>query len=148
MLAMSATGGGTAVRSFRAALGVNHRVGFRFAPANGGGSTSMSRSEAGYDLFVRGIGLRCYHMVAISRRPGFLVSATPAALWQYLRKETTTPMDRRWLPAISAEMLNRGWIKRVNVAGSLASAVVAVDDAMMDECIVTLLSRGRVKIEG
>jgi hypothetical protein len=150
LLAFSASGGSTEVRAVRAALGVNHKVTFSFNKAVEGGRSStiqLSADEEGYDTTARSIGMRNYHLVAVCRRPGFMPAATPEALWDYLRKETTTPIDRRWLDAIANQLLKDDRLSRPFHEGEADAGLVSVDDDYMDKCVKDLLKRGLIRIE-
>lgn len=148
VLAFSAAGNSTEVRAVRAALNVNRKIEFTLAYRAGYGQTSVTlvNDEAGYDTQARGLGLRHYHLVAVARRPGFLPAATPQALWDYLRKETTTPIDRRWLDALSRRLLADGRMTRPASSGVADAAIVVVDDEYMDGVVKSLLSERIISI--
>ncbi len=150
VLAFSGVGSGTEVKAVRSALNVNRRVAMRFFQANAGylsRDTNLENDPDGYVTVAKTIGYRVYHLVAVCRRPGFLPVANEQALWNHLRKETTTPMCRSWLPALAEEMLIDKQMVRPAVAGPMNPALVLADDEYLDDLVVRLLRKGKVRIE-
>ena len=150
ILAFSASGNSTEIRAVRAALQANRKIEFRFVEFSKGAwptKVTLFNDSEGYTTTAKSIGMRQYHLVVVARRPGFLPAATPDALWNYLRKETTTPMDRRWLEALSARLAKDGRLTRPSTSGQMDPALVDVDDEYMDKTVKDLLRSGKIRIE-
>ena len=150
LLACSATGNSTEVRALRAAAVVGRKIEFRYRSypwSHWHRETYLSNDPDGYTTAARCVGYRHYHLVVVSRRPGFLPVATEDALWVYLKGSTTTPMQRSWLPEVSKRLLADKRLVRTSMAGEINSAVVTVDDEYLDGVVTKLLREGLVKIE-
>jgi len=150
ILAFSAAGNSTEIRAVRAALQVNRKIEFRFVESSNTvwpTKITLFNDSEGYTTTAKSIGMRQYHLVVVARRPGFLPAATPDALWNYLRKETTTPMDRRWLEALSVRLAKDGRLTRPNKSGTMDPGLVDVDDEYMDKTVKDLLRSCKIRIE-
>jgi hypothetical protein len=149
LLAFSGVGTGTEVRAVRAALGVNHDVEFEYRSHRRGRFLLYADAD-GYKTFARAIGLRQFHLIAVSARPGFLPSGDLESLWQFVQQATTTPLDRRWVEVIERRMKVEERFAPIDSEGDgfTPALLDGVDDAYMDELVSRMVRGGNLTIEG
>lgn len=144
LLALSAVGDATSTKSVRAALLANRPVSFRYGGGRRGQGT-YDKDGSGYRTFVRSVGYRTFHLVAIAKKETFLPSADDEALWQHLVKVTTTPILRGWVPELRCCMEQEKRIRKAYCVGGINAATVNIDDATLDDLVRRHIKAGRIK---
>jgi hypothetical protein len=67
--------------------------------------SSLTRQPGGYDVRIVRLGYDMWHLLALSREPGFMPCLTEPALNKALRSpQYTTPFLREWLPWLAQEL--------------------------------------------
>ncbi len=150
LLAFSGACGSTEARAIRAALGVNRDICFRFEEEPPAGQYSrqveVPRVEEGYDTWIRPLGFRQYHVVALSRADWFLIDRSPESIFARLSKTTTTPIDERWSCAIAAQLEARNLLAYPTALGPISPCVLHIDTTKLDEIVAELVKNGKVQV--
>jgi hypothetical protein len=109
---------------------------------------NFERGQYGYDVFTHNMGYNTFHMVAISKRPGFMTTLDDEAVWQQLCDgRFTTPVIREWATYIRDTMMGRKqWIVKAKGFGC-DCALMTANDENLDEIVQGGLRRGILKIE-
>lgn len=158
LMILSAAGGSTESKSVRATLTSGSGANWCYTAAGSRRTQNFSTARCGYEVHVRKIGERCYHLVAICKHPTLLRCVDDEALWQYLQVTVSTPMLREWVPAIREQLEADNRIERLQNKGDVNAALVSLGgydtdlekmldaSGYMDKVVTGLLKRGRVKI--
>ena len=106
----------------------------------------FERGIHGYDCFTHNLGYNTYHIVCVSRRPGFMTTVDDEAIYQQLcDPRYTTPVIREWAGWIGKEMLSRELIVRAGSFGCKCAYMVA-DDKQLDGIVQRGLRSGKLMI--
>jgi len=113
--ALSVVGSQTSLKALRACLCSN--VSATFYPSNGMPwrrdghearyyrPASLGRQPMGYEVWIARLGYDTWHLLALSREPGFMPVLSEPALNKALRApQYTTPFLREWLPWMAEEL--------------------------------------------
>lgn len=112
-----------------------------------GQGNTFERDSHGYDVFTHNMGYNTFHMVAISRRPGFMTTLDDEAVWQQLcDSRYTTPILREWSKYIRDRMVKKEWIVEARGYGCACALMVASDENL-DEIVQQGLQRRHLRIE-
>lgn len=145
LLACSAGGTGTEVRAFRAAVGSDQKINFRFSQADAG-ERALRKDPHGYRCLTRDLGVNTYHLVAVSVRPGLLATLSLDGLWEYLQRHTTTPLQREWLESLRDQLLSQNLLRRLANFGYTQPGLCEADDGHIDQIVKDGLNQGRFRI--
>jgi hypothetical protein len=108
--------------------------------------TTFSRGQHGYDVFTHNLGFNTFHMVAVSRRPGFMAVLDDESVWQQLcDPRFTTPVVREWAGYIREQMVKSERIVRASCYGCACAYMIAGDDDL-DEIVQRGLRRRLIEI--
>lgn len=94
----------------------------------------LIKNNHGYHVHTCGIAGGKKHLVALSKRPGFIACASQRSLFAYLKRCHTTPLIIEWMPAVGREMLERGMLRRLRAYGC-EPAVVMASTADLDNIV-------------
>lgn len=145
LLAFSAAGGGTAVRAVRAQLYGEQKVSFSFEE-DGGAVWKLAQEPEGYGVYVKGLGLNTWHIVAVSKSKDFLPCKSDEGVWQYLQKHATTPVHRDWVPEL-VRLLEKGrHLTDAGSAGYIQGALLRLWDGDLDKIVQGCLRAKKFKI--
>ena len=158
--AVSLVGSQTTVKALRACLCSNLGASFfppsdmRFRRRSLGNSFycstpgSLTRQPAGYDVWIVRLGYDIWHLLALSREPGFMPCLTEPALNKALRTpQFTTPFLRDWLPWMADE-LAEGLNPRLRMLDGFRTeaALLTATTQDLDELVSRGLSKGAIAI--
>lgn len=138
LLLLSVIGPETSAKSVSAALRSSERDQERIEYHVNTGTVQpsyVSKSPTGYHVHRAKLGYGLWHILLVSRRPGFLPVLSDDALWQHLRSdEFTTPLLREWVPWLRSELCRRGNLIRPT-QGGCETALVNADSELLDELV-------------
>lgn len=143
--ALSCAGDHTAIRFLHAALREDKkRVKFDFNWEDAGRTTYTA--EASYDLRIGHLGYDCWHLLAISDHPQFMLHDDHDTLWAMFRSERfTTPMLRLWVPQIAVSLRKDDKLLALTSLGCQAHLLTA-DSSDLDDIVSKGLKRRRLTI--
>ena len=149
LLACSIAGPTSPIKAMRAALcgeGAG-RVWFTWEEPREHGYSGgrMLQRDEGYTLAVAKLGYSLWHMVAISRRPGFMPCIDEEALWQAVYSTTTTPVLREWLPHLAQQLRDEGLLKDA-VCYGCNSGLLLANSEDLDKLVSRGLEAGELTI--
>jgi hypothetical protein len=147
VMAMSAVGTGTEVRAWRAALTSNQKLSATLTMVETNSSRNVPLdAKDGYKVKTLLLGFNTWHLVAISRRVGFLPNVSEEGVWQHLHKYTTTPIHRSWMPWILRLMEKKRYLRSIYSVGFIHCGEVDIDDSNLDELVAAGLKSGQIGI--
>lgn len=95
----------------------------------------LVKNNFGYHVYTCGtIGGK--HLVALSKRPGFMACASQRSLFAYLKRCHTTPLLMEWMPEVGRAMLEKRLLKRLRAYGC-EPAVATLSTADLDKIVTT-----------
>jgi hypothetical protein len=109
---------------------------------------SLTRQPAGYEVFIVRLGYDIWHLLALSREPGFMPCLTEPALNKALRApQFTTPFLRDWLPWMADE-LAEGTDPKLRLLDGFQTqaALLTATTPELDELVTRGLSMGAIAI--
>lgn len=152
-------GPATAVKALRAVL--NHgKVGFELRCASYihpfGAMDRFRRDTNGYRSYSQALGLNSWHMVLVTKRPGFLASVDEETIWRELcSPRFTTPILRAWTPYLLERLKEGYWSRRTGRgnagiieadAWGCSPGILVADDAKLDKFVTEGLKQGSISI--
>jgi hypothetical protein len=157
LLAFSGVGGHTEVKSVKATLAVTRPLAFDFSEdvrhAQAERNTTYTHNRQatkcgyGYEVQTKGLGYRQMHVVALAKYPGFLPTKGKEAVWDYLVRNTTVPLDRRWLDTLMARMTLDKRVQEPLTYGPVSPCVITADDEYLEVVVPELVRYGVLRVE-
>lgn len=140
----------TTVKAIIACLASDKPTKFRFEDVEGPGYWHTGKRDvAGYRSFKHDMGHNTYHCVLVSKDPTFMASVDEESLWHRLSgPQFTTPILRRWIPAILRETLNQyrsGFLQTLHCFNCNCGLLLASDEDL-DTAVSNGLKSGALTI--
>jgi hypothetical protein len=154
---LSVAGPETAVKAVNACLQSNVNSRFEFdqdirvgrKPGSEGWSRycpTMERDKAGYETHKTRLGFNTWHLLAVSKLPGFMPVLSESALNRELRSPLfTTPFLREWVPYLS-DKLAEAELLQVLPGFNTTCAFLKAGTPELDEAVTVGVSEGHLKI--
>ncbi|MFO0803419.1 MAG: hypothetical protein U0791_09900 [Gemmataceae bacterium] len=138
LLLLSVIGPETSVKAVTAALHSSEKDQQRIEYSVHAGevqSSHTSKSPTGYQVHRAKLCYDLWHVLLLSRRPGFLPVRSDNALWQHFRSDQfSTPLLREWIPWLRNELVRHGKLIALTRTGCEA-AVLETDSELLDELV-------------
>ena len=104
----------------------------------------LVKCEAGYEVHRASLtGEQC-HIVAMSKRLGFIPCVSQRGLYQHLRQHHTTPLLLEWMPEVGAELLRIGKLKRITAVGC-EPGMLCITTKELDAIVCGLVKNGKLR---
>jgi hypothetical protein len=152
---LSAAGPETAIKAVHACLVSNVKARFEFDESltvRKGKETwtrycpTMERDKDGYDTHKVRLGFNTWHLLAVSKLPGFMPVMSETALNRELRSPLfTTPYLREWVPYI-AERLTEAEMLRILPGFNTTCAFLKAGSPELDEVVSVGVQEGHLTI--
>lgn len=143
LLYLSAAGPQAAIKAMRALLYLP-KIQFEVWLAGSGDYSAdadvhsgqhFHRGKDGYDVWCHALGYGTYHLVAKSRRPGFMPNLSAESVWQEIASPRfTTPVVREWAEYVMERLIEAGYIQQANCFGCECGYMTA-DDKQLDKVV-------------
>jgi hypothetical protein len=108
----------------------------------------LEPTEGGYNTWVHKLDYGQYHVLFITRQPGFMPVVNDEAIWRELNADRfTTPILKEWMPWIDKKLRGKGVLedaRSFNAHCGILGAVVAD----LDEIVSSGLKDGHISIPG
>jgi hypothetical protein len=145
-LVVSAAGPESAVKALIAVLRSDAKVQLEAEmPEACGGDRyfyRLKRWADGYTVYRAKLAANVWHVLAVAKREGLILSLSEESLWQALRSDKyTTPILREWTPWLMQELLSRGYVARLRMAGCQVGLLVVGDEGL-DELVTEGIRTG------
>lgn len=93
----------------------------------------LEPDSSGYNIYSHKLSSRWWHVLALSKRPGFLPCVSHKGLWLALKKYDT-PMRPEWIRWVGKELVERGYLKQINGHG-VRPGVLEITGPELDEVV-------------
>ena len=109
---------------------------------------SVALPDAGsYSMYMHRLPYGTVHALAVSRRPGLLLNASPANLWAALKSERfTTPLLRSWLPYLGDELVERELLEDLACL-DCSCKFLSVTTKELDSIVEDGLKKGAIEVK-
>lgn len=136
---LSAVGSGTTIKALAAGLHASHRMTVLIRKVPGFPDTYMATDPLyGYSVRTHRLGFDSWHMLAITKQPGFMpVYSVRAMMGLLLGPNYSTPILKGWGVWLAAELRKANLLGRSACFGCTCGSLVATNDD-----IDALVSRG------
>lgn len=106
----------------------------------------LYQEPEGYQVYVKGLGLNTWHIVALSKSKDFLPCKSDEGVWQYLQKHTTTPALREWVPDLTRLLEKGRHLTDAKSVGCIEGALLRMSDEDLDKIVQGCLRSKKFKI--
>ncbi len=149
---LSVAGPETAIKAVNACLQSNVNAIFNFDQeiTNSEGRTrycpTMERDKAGYEVHKTRLGYNTWHLLAVSKLPGFMPVMSETALNRELRSPLfTTPFLREWIPYLSDRLAEAGMLT-ILPGFNTTCALLKGGSPELDEAVTVGVREGHLTI--
>ena len=144
LLVASFAGPATAVKAVAAIL--QGDTGCEFSVDDCSPVWRANKYKKGYRVHRTRLALDLWHYVAVVKADNFMLSVSDEALWQVLKSaKYTTPLLRRWVPWLRAELTQLGHIRQAN-CWQCSVAGLALSTQQLDEIVSDGIKQGFISI--
>jgi hypothetical protein len=145
LMVLSTIGPQTSIKALAALLQSDVRCAIRTEGIDGWYG-SLGKHPNGYTIHRHRFEHNTWHVLAVAKQDGLLLTLSDESLWIELRKPRfTTPLLREWVPWLMTRLEAGGHLRRLKCYGC-ESAVLTASDDELDEAVASELRAGTLKI--